>query len=84
MYTLANKPYVLSSGHSFALFFDKIDENYRKLKEERFECIKRFMFDKITHMSESHYRLTAGEKDVIKTSLDSLLSIKEQLQDADK
>lgn len=84
MYTLANKTYVLNSGSAFTLFFDKLDDSYRKLKEERFHCVRKFMSDKISHMAEPHYRLTSGEKELITTMLNSLFSLKEQLQDADK
>lgn len=84
MYTLANKPYILNSGHHVSLFFDKLDDNLRKLKEERFLNIRDFMTEKISHMLDSQYYLTPVEKDVIETILQSLFAIKERLQDSDQ
>lgn len=84
MYTLANKPYILNSGHRVSLFFDRLDDNFRKLKEERFLNIRDFMTEKISHMPDSRYYLTPAEKDVMETMLQSLFAIKEQLQDSDQ
>ncbi len=84
MYTLANDFYVVSSDNRFVLFLDRLDDKYQELKRERFECIRKFMAEKISHMTEPHYRLTLSEEEEIKTMLNSLFAIKEHLQDGDK
>jgi hypothetical protein len=84
MYTLANKPYLLGFDYGVALFFDALDESSRRLKEERFESIRKFLLEKVSLMNEPQYRLTSFEKEEMQAIVDSLFAIKEQLQDEEE